>query len=245
MTKWVSRTLLLALGAGLAAALAGCCVPEASCGCHAKVKTYRSSDFYADGNFVPEKANQAYFDLMDRFGVPAFEAFKTDKMADGKTPYFWVTDFAQGDFAAIGMGGVIYVNEKAEGYFNHDIFLLPGQSICEHRHLKTVDRETGRPIPCKMESWLVRKGSVYGFSEIGEPNLDKFPEVKARLAKSQLPHLKCVHVEKWTADGRSHKLAAPETWHFMMAGPEGAVVNEVATFHDGNGLRFSIPSAVF
>lgn len=233
------------MGAVLAAGAAGCRAPDASCGCGGKVKTYRSADFYTDGKFDPAKANQAYFELMDRFGTPAPESFKTARMADGKTPYFWVTDFAQGDFASIGMGGVIYVNEKAEGYFNHDIFLLPFQSICEHRHLKTADRETGRTIPCKIESWLVRKGTVYGFSETGEPNLDKFPEVKVRLAKAQLPHLKSVHVEKWTADGFARKLAGPGTWHFMMAGPEGAIVNEVATFHDGAGLRFSIPSAVF
>ncbi|MBP5509642.1 MAG: hypothetical protein J6Z49_01855 [Kiritimatiellae bacterium] len=242
MMKWFSLALLVA---GSIGGVGGCRTPNSACGCGAEVKRYRSTEFYADGKFSQEKAKQAYFELMERFGLPAPESFKADTMADGKTPYFWVTDFAQGDFAAIGMGGVIYVNEKAEGYFNHDIFLLPFQSICEHRHLKTVDRETGRPIPCKIESWLVRKGSIYGFSEIGEPNLDKFPEVKARLAKSQLPYLKSVHVEKWTADGRARKLAGPETWHFMMAGPEGAIVNEVATFHDGKGLRFSIPSAVF
>ena len=229
----------------MTAALAGCCGPNAVCRPSAKVKVYRSADFYTAGKFDPAKANEAYFEMMERFGVPVFEAFKTDKMADGKMPYFWVTDFGQKDFASIGMGGVIYLNEKEEGYFNHDIFLLPYQSICEHRHLPTVDKKTGKSLPCKIESWVVRHGTVYGFSEVGEPNLDKFPEVKARLSKAQLPYLKCIHVEKWTADGRAHKLAGPETWHFMMAGPEGAIVNESATFHDGAGLRYSIPSAVF
>jgi hypothetical protein len=32
-------------------------------------------------------------------------------------------------------------------------------------------------------------------------------------------------------------------WHFMVAGPEGALVTEYGTFHDMDGLRFSNPKA--
>ena len=92
-----------------------------------------------------------------------------------------------------------------------------------------------------MESWQVRYGYVYGFSEVGEPNLDKYPEAKANLSKFQIPHLKSVHVEKWVADGSVHKLPKDETWHFMMGGSDGAIVSEYATYHDGAGLRFSVP----
>ena len=38
-------------------------------------------------------------------------------------------------------------------------------------------------------------------------------------------------------------LAGPEQWHWMHAGPEGAIVTEYATYHDGAGLRFSHPKA--
>lgn len=197
-----------------------------------------NDEFYKDGKFDTKKAQQAYFDMMRKFHYPVYDALTKN---DG---YFWVIDFNKGDFASLGMGGVIWVNEKKESYFNHDIYLLPGQSICEHRHMPTKDKD-GKMIPAKMESWLVRYGWVYGFSQIGEPNLDKYPEARALLSKAQVPYLKCVHVEKWVADGRAHKLPAIESWHFMMGGSEGAIVNECASYHDGEGLRFSIPGAGF
>ena len=209
------------------------------CPCGQKeIKQMTNDAFYKDGKFDTAAAKQAYFDMFNRFGYPIFPSFKVD---DG---YFWVVDFCQGDFTKCGMGGVIFVNEKAEGYFVHDIFLLPNQAIAEHRHVATKDTD-GKLIRCKMESWVVRNGSVYGFSEIGEPNLDKFPEAKAMLSAKQLPHLKSVHVEKWVPDGKSHKLPKDETWHFMLAGPEGAIVTEAATYHDGAGLRFSMPGVKF
>ena len=197
-----------------------------------------NDSFYKDGKFDAAAAKEAYFDMFRRFGFPVFPSFTTGDN------YFWVTDFAQGDFVKAGMGGVIYVNEKKEGYFVHDIFLLPDQAIAEHKHMPTKDTD-GSTIRCKMESWVVRHGFVYGFSTEGEKNLDKFPEVKAMLSEKQIPHLNCVHVEKWEADGKSHKLAKDETWHFMMAGPEGAIVTETATYHDNNGLRFSMPNVKF
>lgn len=195
----------------------------------------KSADFYKDGKFDAKAAKEAYFEMFRRLGYPIYPSFLKDDN------YFWVMDFGQGDFAKAGMGGVIFVNEKAESYFVHDIFLLPNQAIGEHKHVATKDTD-GTPIRCKMESWVVRFGSVYGFSEIGEPNLDKFPEAKACLSEKQLPYLHSKHVEKWTADGKAHKLPKDESWHFMLGGPEGAVVTEAATYHDNNGLRFSMPN---
>lgn len=193
----------------------------------------KNEDFYKDGKFDSAKAKQAYFDMMTRFNVPVYAALKKD---DG---YFWPIDFHKGDFASFGMGGVFWANET-DGYLGHEIYLLPWQSIPEHRHLPTKDKD-GKDIPCKMESWQVRYGYVYGFSEVGEANLDKYPEAKAHLSKLQIPNLKSVHVEKWEADGTTHKLPKAETWHFMMGGKDGAIVSEYATYHDGAGLRFSVP----
>jgi len=256
--KAKSRAPLTALSALAAAAgslaLAGCCHKSGTAGgdtcCAAAgdsdkpITPVRNADFYTNGKFDPAKAKQAYFDLMRRHHEPVYAVLtQPEKFGLGKD-FFWAVDFAKGDFARFGMGGVIWVNEKKEGYFGHEIFLLPGQSIAEHKHLPTKDAD-GSTLPCKIESWRVRRGTVYTFSEIGEPNLDKFPEVKALLSKVQTPHLKSVHVEKFTADGTVRKLAAPESWHFMMGGPEGAVVTEYATFHDGAGLRFSVPGVAF
>ena len=230
----LAGVMVAGLGAGLIGVTAGCSTP--CCGCMAKKETVqmKNEDFYKDGKFDSAKAKQAYFDLMKGFSVPVYAELAK---ADGP---FWAVDFGKGDFSSYGMAGVFWCNEAAEGYFGHEIYLLPNQSIPEHRHLPTTDK-AGNKIRCKMESWQVRHGSVYGFSEVGEPNLDKYPEAKARLSKLQIPHLKSVHVEKWEADGSVHKLPKDETWHFMMGGKDGAIVSEYATFHDGAGLRFSVP----
>jgi hypothetical protein len=197
------------------------------------------SIYYKDGKFDAAKAKQAYFAMMKRFNVPVYEALLKDE------GYFWVNDFAKGDFDSYGMGGVFWSNMKFpgnHGFLGHEIYLLPNQSLPEHCHLVTKD-EKGVTIPAKEEAWMVRNGTVYGFSEIGEPNLDKYPEAKALISRVQIPYLKSVHVEKWVPDGRTHLMPKTESWHFMMAGPEGAIVSEFATYHDMAGLRLSVPGA--
>lgn len=230
----LAGVLVAGLGAGVMGLTSGC--STACCGCKAKKETaqMKNEDFYKEGKFDGAKAKQAYYDLMTHFSVPVYA-----ELAKPDGP-FWAADFGKGDFLKYGMGGVFWCNEKAEGYFGHEIYLLPSQSIPEHRHLPTKDKD-GKDLRCKMESWQVRYGYVYGFSEVGEPNLDKYPEAKANLSKFQIPHLKSVHVEKWVADGSVHKLPKDETWHFMMGGSDGAIVSEYATYHDGAGLRFSVP----
>ena len=231
MNNGIIVASLVVASLGLGVITTGC---TTSSSCKKGVTRMESSEFYKDGKFDQAKAKQAYFDLMTYFNVPIYPALKKD---DG---FFWAVDFNKGDFMKYGMAGVFWANEEKEGYFGHEIYLLPGQSIPEHKHLPTQNKE-GKVIRCKMESWQVRHGYVYGFSEMGEDNLDQFPEAKAMLSKVQAPYLKSRHVQKWEADGKVHKLAKDETWHFMMAGPEGAIVTEYATFHDGAGLRFSVP----
>lgn len=231
-----------------------------------------NADFYTDGKFDGAKAKEAYFELMRRFGYPVFRAFtdeefmlrQTRQTANTQYLGFWALDFGKGDFVKYGMGGVIWVDEIKEEYFGHDIFLLPFQSIPEHSHVSQKvdasvrqDRWTGqtfdKTLPAKMESWLVRNGWVYAFSEVGEPNLDQFPEAKANLSAFLYDHaadkptacLKSFHVEKWEADGIAHKLPKVGTWHFMMGGSEGAIVTEFANFHDSKCNRFSVPGVVF
>jgi len=235
----LAGAVAVGVGLGVVGFAAGCKTTEAKsscCGCAAQKGCNRvnNGEYYKDGKFDSAKGKQAYFDLMKKFGVPVYA-----ELAKDGGP-FWAVDFGKGEFASFGMGGVFWCNEAAEGYFGHEIYLLPCQSIPEHRHLPTTDK-AGSKVRCKIESWQVRHGYVYGFSEVGEPNLDKYPEAKAMLSKVQIPHLKCVHVEKWEADGKVIKLAGPETWHFMMGGKDGAIVTEYATFHDSAGLRFTVP----
>ena len=191
-------------------------------------KKYTNADFYHDGIFDEAVAKRAFLDMFDHYGIP-FTPFLEQN--------FWVADFGLGDFENVGMGGVFWINNPEYRYFGHEIYLLPSQMIVEHYHVPSPG------YPAKHESWLVRHGSVYGFSEVGEPNLDQFPEIKALLADCQKDLLRCVHVEKWEADGQLHVLPKDETWHFMMGGPNGAVVTEFGTFHDNNGLRFTVPGA--
>ncbi len=269
----------VAMSAGM---MSGCTTGAACACKKGKIMSVCNKDFYEGGTFdengvnrggkfLADKARQAYFDLMKSFNYPVFKAFTDeDYMLKGtkqtkNTQYlgFWGLDFGKGDFAKYGMGGVIWVDEPNEEYFGHDIYLLPLQSIPEHSHVAQKidasvqqDRWTGKmytkDLPPKMESWLVRNGWVYSFSEVGEPNLDQFPEAKANLSallfdkKANKPtNLKSLHVEKWEADGVAHKLPKACTWHFMMGGTEGAIITEFANFHDSKCNRFSVPGVVF
>jgi D-lyxose ketol-isomerase len=195
-----------------------------------KGSTMKNEDFYKDGKLLGDKAKEAYYDLMKKFKVPVYKRLQTDE--------FWAIDFGLGEFTSVGMGGIFWVNEKEEGYFGHEIYLLPGQMIVEHSHLEV---EEAKVMP-KVESWQVRHGWVYGLSQ-GEANFATMPELK--IPESQKKFLNVNHVEKWEADGFAHKLVKPKSWHFMMAGPEGAIVTEYATFHDNKGLRFANPAVKF
>ena len=267
----MNRREFIAAGASAAvvALTAGCATSGATCkkGCCKMT----NADFYKDGKFDGAKAKEAYFELMRRFGYPVFKSFTDEKFMleqtkqTANTQYlgFWALDFGKNDFMKYGMGGVIWVDEVKEEYFGHDIFLLPLQSIPEHSHVAQKidasvcqDRWTGqkfdKELPAKMESWLVRNGWVYSFSEVGEPNLDKFPEAKANLSALLYDHkadkptlLKSLHVEKWIPDGIAHKLPKTGSWHFMMGGTEGAIVTEFANFHDSSCNRYTVPNVGF
>lgn len=187
------------------------------------VKTYTNKDFYdASGKFLVEKAKAAYFDMMDRFHYPIPEKLRKD---------MWVLDFNLKDFVNVGMAGIFWLNRKDFGYFGHEIFLLPNQMIAEHAHVATKNG------PAKMESWHVRHGMIYTFGEGDEtkPLPVKPPESqeKVRTVKHCEPLL----------PGEVRDLNRLEAKHFMLAGPEGAIVSEYATYHDMDGLRLTNPAA--
>ena len=187
------------------------------------VKTYTNADFYdAGGTFLPDKAKDAYFDMFRRFAYPISDALRKG---------IWVLDFGLGDYANVGMAGIIWTNRQEYGYFGHEIYLLPGQMIPEHCHVAT---DKG---PAKVESWQPRHGMIYTFGE-GDPT----PEYLSKVPESQRALIKSKHCQPLGVDelGDLNRLTA---WHFMVAGPEGALVTEYGTFHDMAGLRFSNPKA--
>ena len=188
-----------------------------------KVKNYTNADFYdADGNFLADNAKQAYFDMFERFGYPLSKTLKEG---------MWVLDFGLGDFANVGMAGIFWLNRQDYRYFGHEIFLLPGQMIPEHSHHATDQGAA------KMESWQPRRGMIYTFGE-GEPT----PELLEKIPASQRDIVQSKHCTPLGIDEVAdlNRLTA---WHFMVAGPEGALVTEYGTFHDMDGLRFSNPKA--
>lgn len=211
------RRTFLAAAAGLTLA------PQALAAAPAKVKSYTNADFYdASGKFQADKAREAYFDMFRRFGAPVSDKLKKD---------MWVADFGLGDFAHVGMAGVIWVNLQDQGYFGHEIYLLPGQMIPEHAH-----QATGKG-KAKMESWQPRQGMIFTFGE-GDPTpqfLDKIPA--SQRATTHSKHCTPLGIDEVGTLNRT------TAWHFMVAGPEGAMVTEYGTFHDMDGLRFSNPKA--
>ena len=231
MTDIHRRTLLAAGLAAAGAAAVGAVVPgfaqESTVQTlkkgENKVKRYPNEFYYdKDGKFLVEKAKQAYFEMMEALNCPIYDQLKTDE--------FWALDFGLGDFANVGMGGIFWLNVEKYSYFGHEIYLLPGQMIPEHRHITTT-------YPCKMESWQVRYGSAFNWSE-GEPTV---PAI-AQIPDSQKGICHCKHCE-FLKVGSVRHLEVPESWHFLMGGPDGAVVTEYARYHDGAGVKFANPKA--
>lgn len=207
----------LAAGAALAGPLASAAESKPA------VATYASSDFYnAQGEFQADKAREAYFEMFRRFGYPITPTLEKE---------MWVLDFGLGDFARVGMAGIFWLNRQDYNYFGHEIYLLPCQMIPEHQHLPTAKGAA------KMESWQPRRGMITTFGE-GEPT----PELIGRIPPSQRKVVRSQHGQELQIDEIGH-LNRLEAWHFMVAGPEGALVTEYGTFHDMDGLRFSNPAA--
>ena len=179
-------------------------------------KKFTNADFYKDGKFDQEAAMNAFKEMFAFYGVPFTELMAKD---------MWVTDFGLGDFENVGMGGIFWVNDVEHGYFAHAIYLLPNQMIPEHAHVKTE-------FPPKFESWMVTKGWVYNFSVIGDETPNR-PTIPAGHGPIQCKNFVIQKV------GEVVHLKKAETFHFLLAGPEGAIVDEWASYHDNAGLRFT------
>ena len=186
---------------------------------------YTNSDFYkADGTFDDAKARQAYYEMMAYFNYPIVERLKGEE--------FWAIDFGLGRFTEVGMAGIFWVNNERDNYMGHEIYLLPGQRIPEHGHVKT---EAAVP---KMEAWQPRHGMIFIYSE-GTPT----PGVEQDIPEADRPYWVARSREK-LLPGEVGMLEKAGSMHWMMAGPEGAIVTEYATYHDGEGLRFSNPNVI-
>ena len=231
----------------------GGCAPQVKCGCKplAPVVNPGNAPIYqADGAFDAAAAKEAYYAMMKNFGYPIPEFLRTDN--------FWVADFLQRDFKTLGMGGVFWMNQNATygetgakayagdfkgkkfGYLGHEIYLLPGQMLPEHTHFGGAEG-----FGPKMETWHIRHGSVEFYGEYqGEEKetlISKMPAAKRPFGYGQ-DWVESKYVITKGAGG-IYSLQDPESWHFMRAGPNGAIVSEYATFH--NDVKFSKPDMKF
>ncbi|MGL4593354.1 MAG: hypothetical protein ACRCUY_01345 [Thermoguttaceae bacterium] len=190
-----------------------------------EIKKYDNSHFYnADGSFNKDAAKKAYIELFKKHNYSLASVVDDDR--------FWVQDFGLGDFANVGMGGIFWLNDKEHGYFGHEIYLLPFQMIPEHAH------EPGEGKQAKHEYWQVRHGSIFNFGEGGSKD-DKLPVElpKSQLDDNAITAFQCKELKAGCGENSEAALNRLGAYHFMMGGPEGAIVTEYASYHSGEGLR--------
>jgi len=186
---------------------------------------FQNGDFYdARGLFDEEAARHAYVRLMRQAGYPVTSSIHQN---------LWVADFGLGRFTDVGLGGAFWVNSKESNYASIEIFLLPRQMIPEHWHVAIENQG----IAPKMESWIVRYGAAYAYGE-GEPTANP----QSHPPRSEANHI-TVRKETVLEVGQVAGLFRPQEKHWLLAGPQGAIVTEVSTFHSGAAVRFTNPDA--
>jgi D-lyxose ketol-isomerase len=100
----------------------------------------------------------------------------------------------------------------------------------EHWHVE------GEGNPAKREGWLVRCGLSH-IVGVGEPNLG--PDVV--VPKSHWDGKVMTKHETVAKPGTFVPLDSVETRHWQFAGPEGAIITEVANVHTNSAVRHSDP----
>jgi D-lyxose ketol-isomerase len=204
----------------------GCCQKEKASneGCCKKgTLTFDNADFYtADGKFNEEAGKDAILRLMKYYKYPV-----TDKTRS----QLWVSDYGTGRFTEVGLAAIMYANDTKDRYMLQDMFLLPNQMLPEHWHEKPEN-----DLPAKMEGWLVRNGMSYIVGE-GEDNLASFPEIK--IPASHTGGVTVKNAVK-TLPGEFVPLAKVFSHHWQIAGPQGAIITEVANVHDGDAVRHQV-----
>jgi D-lyxose ketol-isomerase len=187
----------------------------------------KTADFYdAAGKFQEQAAKEAYFDLMRAAGYPISENVRKNLAA---------TDFALGRFTEVGLGCVVWVSDPKGNYASLEVFLLPNQIIPEHWHVALPEEG----VTAKMESWIVRWGSTFTYGE-GEPTA----KLGVTIPESEAKYLTVKH-ETPLRLGEVTGIKKPGEKHWQQAGPEGAIITEVSTFHTGKAVRFTNPNVKF
>jgi len=176
---------------------------------------FANSYFYKDGRFDVERGRDAVLALMKYHGYPVYPGIREK---------IWVSDYGLGHFTEVGLAAVMFKNNTKDQYMLMDLFLMPGQMLPEHWHLD------GEGNPAKREGWLVRHGLSHIVGE-GEPNLTvKVPAIH-NGGKVTVEH------EVIARPGDFVPLNRVGAHHWQMAGPEGAILTEVANVHTDSAVR--------
>ena len=213
----VIKTTAAVAAVGGAMSLAGC--NEKSPPAKSGSIDFPNEYYYVDGKFSEDKAKDAIVALMNYHGCPVFDDFK-EKL--------WVSDYGTGQFTKLGLAANMYVNNEKDRYMMMDLYLMPNQMLPEHYHLST-DKN-----PAKMEGWLCRHGLSYVYGE-GEPT----KPMKAVVPKCHMNGTVTVSHEVVLKPGMFTPLTKVNSPHWQFAGPEGAILTEVASVHDNDGVRHS------
>lgn len=184
--------------------------------------TWDNAAFYKDGTFDAERAKDAVVALMRYHGYPVHP---------GMREQLWVSDYGTGRFTEVGLAARMWVNNAQDRYMLMDLFLLPGQMLPEHWHV------AGATDPAKREGWLVRHGLSHIVGE-GDANLG--PTVV--VPRSHDGGRVTVRHEVVARAGDFVPLARVESHHWQLAGPEGAIITEVANVHANDGVRHLDPA---
>jgi D-lyxose ketol-isomerase len=130
-----------------------------------------------------------------------------------------IADFGLGRFAEFGLAIHVYVN--TERCCAKELVMLPKQICPEHRH-PSVDGELG-----KEETFRVRQGEVFlflpGHTQDSGEKVTALAHIPADK-QAAFTMYKCVHL----GPGEQFTLK-PNTPHWFVAGPEGAIVSEFST----------------
>jgi len=181
---------------------------------------FKNESFYdADGKFDVEAATNAVITLMKYHGYPVYKEMREN---------LWVSDYNTGQFTKLGLAARMWVNNEEHRYMLMDIYLLPGQMLPEHWHLPSEKN------PAKLEGWLVRHGLSHIVGE-GEPNLS--PQIV--IPKCHMNGTVTVKHEVIAGPGDFVPLNRAEARHWQFAGPEGAIITEVANVHTASAVRHS------
>ena len=216
----VIKTTAAVAAVGGAMSLAGCNETSRKSSGKGGSINFPNEYFYdAKGEFVEDKGKDAYIAMMKYHGYPVYDDIR-EKL--------WVSDYGTKQFAKLGLGANMFSNNEDERYMLMDLFLLPNQMLPEHYHLST-DKN-----PSKMEGWLCRHGLSYVYGE-GTPT----KPMKAVVPKCHMNGTVTVSSEVVLKPGMFTPLTKVNSPHWQFAGPEGAILTEVATVHDNDGVRHS------